>query len=120
MIIGAHTVLFAHDPDRARAFLRDVLGLQYVDAGGGWLVFRSPPAELAVHPTDAAGTGHHELYLVCDDVATTVARLAAHGVPCAPPHEERWGLVTSFELPGAGTVGLYQPRHPTTAFDLPS
>lgn len=119
MIIGTHTILFAHDPDRARAFLRDVLGLQHVDAGGGWLVFRSPPAELAVHPADPADGERHELYLVCDDVAATAERLAAHGVRCAPTHEERWGLVTSFELPGAGPVGLYQPRHPT-AFDLPS
>jgi catechol 2,3-dioxygenase-like lactoylglutathione lyase family enzyme len=117
MIIGAHTILFAHDPDRARAFLRDVLGLPHVDAGGGWLLFRSPPAELAVHPADTAGSGRQELYLMCDDVEATVARLADHGVACAPVHTERWGLVTTFELPGAGPVGLYEPRHPL-AFDL--
>jgi catechol 2,3-dioxygenase-like lactoylglutathione lyase family enzyme len=118
VIIGAHTVLFAHDPDRARAFLRDVLGLPHVDAGGGWLIFRSPPAELAVHPADADGAARQELYLVCDDLAATAERLAAAGAACGEVHEERWGVVTSFELPGAGPVGLYEPRHPT-AFDLP-
>ncbi len=112
-------MLFAHDPDRARAFLRDVLGLPHVDAGGGWLVFRSPPAELAVHPAEAPDSGRQELYLVCDDLAATTERLAAAGVACGSVHEERWGLVTAFELPGAGTTGLYEPRHPT-AFDLPA
>ena len=43
MIIAAHTVIFAEDADRARAFFRDVLGLPNVDAGGGWLIFRAPP-----------------------------------------------------------------------------
>jgi catechol 2,3-dioxygenase-like lactoylglutathione lyase family enzyme len=48
MLIAAHTVIFAEDADRARAFFRDVLGLPNVDAGGGWLIFRAPPV-LAGH-----------------------------------------------------------------------
>ena len=35
-----------------RAFLRDVLDLKSVDAGGGWLIFALPPAEIAAHPAD--------------------------------------------------------------------
>ena len=55
-----------------------MLGLPSVDAGGGWLIFGLPPAELAAHPTD--GESRHELYLMCDDVHATVAELAGKGV----------------------------------------
>ena len=79
MTIGAHTILFAEDPERARAFFRDVLGWQNVDAGGGWLIFKSPPAEIAMHPT-AAGAQKHELWLMCDDLAATRQQLEQKGV----------------------------------------
>src|SRR5215204_4299385 len=45
MIAAAHTILFAEDAERARAFLRDVLGFEGVDAGDGWLIFALPPGE---------------------------------------------------------------------------
>jgi catechol 2,3-dioxygenase-like lactoylglutathione lyase family enzyme len=116
VITGAHTIVYATDPDAARTFFRDVLGLSNVDAGDGWLIFKSPPGELAVHP--AAGPSH-ELYLMCDDIGKTVAELEAKGVRFTGPVADRgWGLLTSFEVPGAGTLGLYEPRHPT-ASDLP-
>jgi catechol 2,3-dioxygenase-like lactoylglutathione lyase family enzyme len=62
MISGAHVVVYSKDAEADRAFFRDVLGFSSVDAGGGWLIFALPPAELAAHPTDDAG--HHELYLM--------------------------------------------------------
>lgn len=112
MINGAHVILYSRDDEADRAFLRDVLGFRYADAGGGWLVFAVPPAEVAVHPT--AGEQDHQLYLMCDDLDVTVAELAAKGVEFgAPVSEQRWGRVTSIRLPGGGEVGLYQPRHPT-------
>ena len=37
MINGAHFLLYSKDPERDRAFLRDVLQLRSVDAGRGWL-----------------------------------------------------------------------------------
>ena len=52
MITGAHAIIFSTEAEQARAFLHDVLGLDSVDAGGGWLIFALPPAELAVHPTE--------------------------------------------------------------------
>lgn len=117
MITGAHTIMFATDADAARGFLRDVLGLSNVDAGGGWLIFKSPPAELAVHPTEESPK--HELYLMCDDLEKTMAELRTKGVEfTSEVSDEGWGLLTSLDVPGAGSLGLYEPRHPT-AHDLP-
>ena len=113
MITGAHTILYAEDPVRARAFFRDVLGWPNVDAGNGWLIFKSPPAEIAMHPT-ADGTERHELWLMCDDVAATRRQLEERGVVFTTAiSEARFGLITELEVPGAGRIGLYQPRHPT-------
>ena len=50
MIDAVHALLYAHDADAARAFFRDVLGLESLDGGDGWLYFTLPPAELACHP----------------------------------------------------------------------
>jgi len=50
MITAVHTLLYAQDVDAARAFLRDVLRLPYADTGGGWLIFKSGPSEMGVHP----------------------------------------------------------------------
>ena len=110
-ITGAHTIIYSEDADRTRAFLRDVLGFPSVDVGGGWLIFKLPPGELASHP-DATG-GRHELYFMCDDVQATIDDLTAKGAAfTAPVSDQGWGLLTSFKLPGAGEVGLYEPRHP--------
>lgn len=110
MIFGSHVVLYSTDADADRVFLAETLGLDSVDAGGGWLIFGLPPAEAAVHPAPSPGAG---LYLMCDDLAAEIAALGARGVACAEVTEARWGLVTEFRLPGGGTVGLYQPSHPT-------
>ncbi len=112
MIVGAHTIVFAEDAEATRAFFADVLDLRAVDAGGGWLIFALPPAELACHPaTD--DSGRHELYLMCDDLEATMAELRAKGVELGPVAEERWGRVTTITLPDGGELGLYEPRHPT-------
>ena len=108
MIYGAHVILFSSDPDADRAFLADVLGFEHVDAGGGWLIFGLPTAELAVHPAEAPAA---ELYLMCDDLAAEMQRLDAQGVRCSAVEEARWGSVTKIALPGGGDVGLYQPKH---------
>jgi catechol 2,3-dioxygenase-like lactoylglutathione lyase family enzyme len=111
MINGAHVVVYAEDAARARAFFRDVLGLPSVDAGGGWLIFALPPAELGVHP-DGTG-GRHELYFMCDDIDATVADLRAKGAELAGDLQEAgFGVVASVVVPGLGPVGVYQPRHP--------
>jgi len=111
MIFGAHVVLYSKNAEADREFFRDVLGLAHVDAGHGWLIFALPPGEAAVHP--AEDNGRHELYLMCDDLAAEMAFLQARDVRCSQVHNERWGSVTRIQLPGGGTLGLYQPRHPT-------
>jgi catechol 2,3-dioxygenase-like lactoylglutathione lyase family enzyme len=112
MIAGAHTILFAHDAEAARAFFRDVLHLVSVDAGHGWLIFELPPGELACHPADAASTPTTELYLMCQDVAATRAELETCGVEfVAPITEAGFGRLTRFRVPGYGELGLYEPRH---------
>jgi catechol 2,3-dioxygenase-like lactoylglutathione lyase family enzyme len=114
VITGAHVTVFAEDADAARAFFRDVLGLDAVDAGGGWLLFALPPAEVAFHPADEGG--RHELYLTCDDIHATVDELRGKGVEFAGEvSDEGWGLLTRMRVPGMGELGLYEPRHRTAA-----
>lgn len=118
MITGIHALIFNHDADAVRAFCRDVLGFSSVDAGGGWLIFALPPAELGVHPIEPTDTGRHELYLMCDDIHKTVEELTAKGVEFPKPIEDQgFGLVTWLKIPGGAELALYQPRHPT-AFQL--
>ena len=111
MITGVHAIVFGGDAAASREFFRDTLGLPSVDAGGGWLIFALPPAELATHQTDERP--HHELYLMCDDVYATVEEMKRKGVEFTRGvTEERWGLTTAFRLPGGGEMSLYEPRHP--------
>ena len=109
MIKGAHSVIYSANPEKDRAFFRDVLKLTNVDVGGGWLIFGLPPAEVAVHPSDKSGM--HEFYLMCEDVEAFVARMNDHEIACAPVQNQGWGMLTHITLPGGGKLGVYQPRH---------
>jgi catechol 2,3-dioxygenase-like lactoylglutathione lyase family enzyme len=111
MISGAHMIVYSKDAEADRAFFRDVLGFESVDAGHGWLIFAMPPAEAAFHPSDANDV--HELYFMCEDLKVEMAALAEKGVRCSDVQEARWGSITKIQLPGGGKVGLYQPKHPT-------
>jgi catechol 2,3-dioxygenase-like lactoylglutathione lyase family enzyme len=111
VIAGAHTIVYAEDAEAARTFFRDVIGLEAVDAGDGWLILALPPGELACHPGDA---GRHEFFFMCHDIEATVAELKQRGVEfTGPVSDEGWGLLTRFRVPGAGEIGLYEPRHPS-------
>ena len=117
MITSVHSIIYATDADAARAFFRDVLRLPYVDAHDGWLIFKLPPSELAVHP-EQDPTGTQELYLMCDDIDATMAELAARGAEfTAPLRQAGFGRVTAIRIPGGGQIGLYEPSH-ETAYDL--
>ena len=119
MITGAHAIVFAEDPEAARAFFAEALSLRAVDAGGGWLIFALPPAELACHPTTPEDSGRHELFVMCDDIDATVADLQAKGVEfVAPISEAGFGRMTRMRVPGGGELGLYQPTHPSPLTDV--
>jgi catechol 2,3-dioxygenase-like lactoylglutathione lyase family enzyme len=112
VITGIHAIVFSPDADKVRAFFADVLGMPSADAGGGWLIFALPPAELAVHP--AEGTGHHELYLMCDDIQATLAELRGKGVEVARDvSDQGWGLLAAIRLPDGSELAIYEPRHPS-------
>jgi catechol 2,3-dioxygenase-like lactoylglutathione lyase family enzyme len=110
MINGAHVVLYSKDPEADRAFFRDVLKFNSVDAGHGWLIFALPSAEAAFH--DAEQNDRHELYFMCDDIIATLRDLEKMNVPVSEVSEQRWGSIARFTLPGGGSVGIYQPKHP--------
>lgn len=120
MINGAHVIIYSQDADADRAFIRDVLGFPHVDAGHGWLIFKLPPAEVAVHPADTAPSATtvppadsgHELYLLCDDLGKALADLAAKGVATGEVTQQRWGALAAITLPSGASLSLYQPRHP--------
>jgi len=115
-IIGAHMLIYTSEPDALRAVLRDVFGWRHVDAGGGWLIFALPPAELGVHPVDNPGetsVGRHQMTLMCDDIHKTVRELRSKLVEVkGEPREERFGVTVMLNLPGNVEVMLYEPRHP--------
>ena len=121
MITGAHVLFYSKDPEADRALFRDVLGFASVDVGHGWLIFKLPPAEAALHPQDQDSAPRHTgpeplravLYLMCDDLQQTIRSLAAKNVKCSEIGTERWGITTTIPLPSGGELGLYQPTHAT-------
>ena len=113
MINSAHVIIYTKNAEKTRAFFRDILKFPNVDAGHGWLIFALPPTELGIHPTDKLSDEKHELFLMCGDLKKTVADLKKKKVKCGPVREPGFGFMTSVEIPGGGTLGLYQPKHPT-------
>lgn len=110
-LIGAHVIIGSSDPEADRAFLRDVFELDSVDAGGGWLIFALPPAEVAVHP---GKNGEHHLYLMCQNLSAVLDELKAKGVAMKMPvSQQPWGAIASIVMPGGSELALYEPRHPS-------
>jgi catechol 2,3-dioxygenase-like lactoylglutathione lyase family enzyme len=125
MIFGTHVLIYTTDPEADRAFFRDVLDFRSVDIGHGWIIFKLPPSELALHPGDGQFAQRHAghmmpgalVYLMCDDLQATMADLAKKNVVCTEVETENWGIRTTLKMPSGGEIGLYQPKHPT-ALDL--
>jgi hypothetical protein len=114
-IIGAHMLLYSSEPGELRSMLRDAFGFEAVDAGGGWLIFALPPAELGVHPAEGptyeSGT-RHEVSFMCDNIRSTIAELREKGVRIdGEPRQESYGITAKMTLPGGVSVMLYEPRH---------
>jgi hypothetical protein len=115
-------LIYSDDPVATRAFLRDVVGWPHVEdeATPGWLIFKSGPSELGVHPTAQTHEGvayeyprHHSISLMCDDIAGTQADLARRGAEFnGTINEMSFGLTLMLKVPGADDIMLYEPRHP--------
>jgi len=122
VITAVHTLVYSDDPPATRAFFRDVLQWPFVGDEGSsaenedWLIFRSGPSELGVHPTSGEGwstSRHSELSLMCDDIEATVAELKERGaVVEGEPVDRGFGIAVSIQVPGAASMLLYQPQHP--------
>jgi len=115
-IVGAHMLLYTPEPEKLRATLRDVFGWSHVDAGGGWLIFALPPAEIGVHPAEGPNFDartQHQMSLMCDDIQATVSELRAKGIEVrGEPVDEGFGVTVMMVLPGGVEVMLYEARHP--------
>ena len=111
MITGAHMIIYSTDADAVRAFFADVIDLPSIDAGGGWRIFALPPAELAIHPSEADAS--QELYLMCDDLEQTLAELRDKGVEVGEVVNAGWGSRAYIKLPDGTELAIYEPRHPT-------
>jgi catechol 2,3-dioxygenase-like lactoylglutathione lyase family enzyme len=126
MITALHTLVYADDPDAARAFFRDVLELPALDTGGGWLIFKSGPSEVGVHPSSWEHEGQSgstdqrfDVSLMCDDLEKTMADLAAKGARfTSEVRNQGWGVTVALDVPGAGEILLYQPRYDPPATSL--
>ena len=127
MITAVHLLIYSDDAHATRSFLRDVLGWVFVEEPDvpGWLIFKSGPSEVGVHPTHQVYEGvtydyprHHSIFLMCDDLARTMAELEGRGAEFAGPVEEKdFGATVMLKVPAADDIMLYQPRHPT-AYNL--
>ena len=119
MITAVHALVYAEDPDAARAFFRDVVGFPATDTGGGWLIFASGPSELATHPSSWEHDGHtgstdqrFDVSLMCDDLDKTRDELSAKGAEFVGDiQDEGWGVTARLKVPGAGEMMLYQPKY---------
>ena len=111
MFSGAHVVIYSNDAEADRALFKTLLPEKNVDAGEGWLIFRLPPAEVAVHPP--YGELRHELHMMCDDIVETCKALNKMGIETDVVEDFGFGLVSGFILPGGSKLGFYEPRHDT-------
>jgi hypothetical protein len=102
-------MFYSPHADELRAFFRDKLGMPYIDAGGGWLIFNPPGAEVGCHPGDEV---RHDISFYCDEIQSTVAELKSRGVEfTADIADHGYGFVTHIIAPGDLHIQLYQPKY---------
>src|SRR5580700_7222290 len=80
MINGAHIIIYSKDAEADITFIKNVLKFKYVDVQKGWLIFKLPPSEVAVHPSDE--NDMHEFYLMTDNLESEIKVLEKEGVSC--------------------------------------
>jgi len=117
-----HLLGYSDDATATRAFFRDVLGWPHVEEPDvpGWLIFKTGPSELGVHPTSYSHEGaeyshprHHSISLMCDDIEATIAELEARGAEFDGPIEDfDFGRGATLKVPAADDMLVYEPHHP--------
>ena len=127
MITALHALVYAEDAEAARAFFRDVIGWPHVDTGGGWLIFKTGPSELGIHPSSGEHDGRpwstetkHEISLVCDDIEATMVELEKRGAEFTRGiRDDGFGLTVNLRVPGGPEIMLFQPKYdPPALSDL--
>jgi catechol 2,3-dioxygenase-like lactoylglutathione lyase family enzyme len=128
MITSIHTLIYSDDAAATRAFLRDVLQwpfIEHAESEPGWLIFKTGPSEMGVHPTRGEWEGQvyesprkHSISLMCDDIVATIAELRGRGAEFrGEPVDHGFGIGVEMALPGADDIFLYEPRH-ARAYEL--
>jgi len=72
------------------------------------LIFGLSPDEGAVHTYKRNNV--HKFYLMTNDIEKFIHEMERHGVVFDSAVEAEGGLLTNIFLPGAGRLGVYQPR----------
>ncbi len=110
-----HGMFYSSDPAATRAFFKDVMGFDHFDAGGGWLIFNIPQADLGVHPNDyaeAPPSGTAEISFFVDDIHGTVAELKAKGATfTGDVRDDGFGYTIMMQVPGGVKVMLYEAKY---------
>lgn len=126
MITALHALIYSDDAPATRAFFKDVLQWPYISDQGesddpqDWLIFRSGPSELGVHPTvsvhgdqEFRSPRHHSISLMCDDLTATMAELADRGAEFNGDTQNLgFGIGVMIKVPGADDILLYQAHYP--------
>ncbi|WP_425307605.1 VOC family protein [Ammonicoccus fulvus] len=126
MITALHALIYSDDAAATRAFFKDVLRWPFISDQGesadpnDWLIFRSGPSELGVHPTvsvheskEYRSPRHHSVSLMCDDLETTMAELAERGAEFNGETQNLgFGVGVNVKVPGADDILLYQAYYP--------
>ncbi|RKT53132.1 VOC family protein [Saccharothrix australiensis] len=113
-VLSSRVLLRSRDPERARAFYRDVLGLAvYREFPGGTVFFLGHGFLEVSGRSDSAPTEAVQLWLQVRDLRAAADRLAAHVV--RPARREPWGLDELWvEDPDGVRIVLVEvpPEHP--------
>lgn len=126
MITALHALIYSDDAAATRAFFKDVLRWPFVSDQGestdpnDWLIFRSGPSELGVHPTVSVHEGkeyrsprQHSVSLMCGDLESTMAELTERGAEFNGEVQNLgFGVGVNVRVPGADDILLYQAYYP--------
>jgi hypothetical protein len=106
-ITAVHTLVLRRRPGRGPSLLPFVLEFPGTDTGDGWLIFKSGPSELGVHPSSWEHEGQtgstdqqFDVSLMCDNLDKTMAELTTKGAEfTGDVRDEGWGITARLKVP---------------------